>query len=232
MALKRSKKPAIFLTIIIFLMVGGAAAFIYVINNTTDPVISADIDAHFAALETIAADNDEIIEYDETIEMDGTDIVLYANRFDTPGVNEQKKSIKSQNRKKRLGKTGGKSIPTAPKSQNGITQIADGTWLIAEKTYRHAQKNLMQYVGSARAELATDNDGPIGFKLKNIKNNSYLMDIGLRSNDILVAINGHSLNSVENVTLAIASFQKSTRFRLDLLRKNQMQSFYYKIIKD
>ena len=232
MALKQSKKPAIFLTIIIFLMVGGATAFIYVINNTTSPVIEADIDAHFAALEIVDPGDEEIVELADSREMYGTDIVLYSSGIDTPGVYGTKKNVKSKKRNKRPWKSGGKSTPTAKTSQTGITQIADGTWLIAEDTYRHAQKNPMQYIGSARAELATDDNGPVGFRLKNIKKNSCLRDIGLRNNDVLIAINGHSLNSVENVTLAIASFQKATRFRLDLLRKKQKQLFYYKIIKE
>ena len=230
MTIARSKKPAVFLTIIIFLMVGGAAAFIYVINNTADPVVEADIDAHFAALEY--SDAAEMPSFPEDPSIAEPDVLLFSNNGDAP---KTQKGIKSQHSKNRIHRSRthhSNGSDARPKSKNGITKIATGTWLIEETTFRHARENIRRYVGSARAELAENENGPIGFRLKNIKKKSYLRDIGLRGNDVLVAINGHPLNSVENVTLAIASFQKATRFRLDLLRNDKKRSLYYKIVKD
>ena len=229
MAIARSKKPAIFLTVIIFLMVGGAAAFFYVINSTTDPVVEADIDAHFAALEN---SDDDMPTFPENRAIEEPDILLFSSSGDAQRPQTGNTSKKFNRRKKRTVKKQNNAGTTLPQSKNGITKIASGTWLIEENTFRQAQKNIGKYVGSARAELAENEHGPIGFRLKNVKKKSYLREIGLRGNDVLVAINGHPLNSVENVTLAIASFQNATQFRLDLLRKDKKRSFYYKIVKD
>ncbi|MBN2714969.1 MAG: hypothetical protein JXX14_03885 [Deltaproteobacteria bacterium] len=227
MKLGRSRKPAIFLTVLIFLMVGGAAAVFYVINSNSDPLVEADISAHFAAID----DNEgDLPVFSDSGNGVASEILLYSSGKRNGAGNGKDGSTPAVKANRHTGKHSGKSNGR-PESKNGITRIDSGTWLIEDRIYRHAQKNLLSYVGSAQAELAEDEDGAIGFKLRNIKKDSYLHDIGLRNNDVLVAVNGHALNSVQNVTLAIASFKKATQFRLDLLRKSKKHSFYYKIVK-
>ena len=238
MKLTRSKKPAIFLLIIIFLMVGGATAFFYVINHATDPVVEADINAHFADLldnEPAPPDFSSIATDDNT-----TDIRLFSTRHEHEHIISaaQEKNSSQKKTGKKSRKVWSKKRPAHRSnvektfSSRGIRKIAPGTWLVSSKRYTHAQNNIMDYAGEAHAALVEDSNGPIGFGLHRIKKGSYLHDIGLREQDVLIAINGHPLNSIENVTLAIASFKNATRFRLDLLRWESKRSFYYKVVSN
>ncbi|MBN2528790.1 MAG: hypothetical protein JXR76_20540 [Deltaproteobacteria bacterium] len=233
MKLSRSKKPAVFLLILIFLMVGGAAAFFYVINHAADPMVEADIDAHFASLDK----NIPEFTYNsfESTRADSAEVVLFSSDVKSEAkADSDTRAPQPASKRKRGRRRAKKKLNDSPTAHahNGINKIAPGTWLISSKTVSHARNNLMDYVGSAHAELVEKEDGPVGFRLRGIKRGSYLHEVGLRSKDVLIAINGHPLNSIENVTLAVASFKSANRFRLDILRSDDKLSLYYKVVEN
>jgi sarcosine oxidase gamma subunit len=229
--MKRLRKVALLFIATIFLLVGAAAALLFAIQRDTDPGVTADINAHFASLETLPI-MDTSIDIPIRKAADSDNPPLF-----TRNAAQNVERIDPGRKESRARKQGFQKLQMhrrQDQSRTGetdIREIAPGTWLISRNTYAHARKHMTSYVGNARAELVENGNGngPLGFRLKNIKKNSALHRIGLRSNDILIAINGFPLNSVENVTLAIASFKKASQFRLDLLRKDNKRSFYYKI---
>lgn len=226
---KGSRKLAFFFIVPIFLMVGGAAAFFYVLSNVTDPVVEQDINDHFAAIENHSQSANSA---DLFVKPPKTDpnFVLFSTSSATGSTTKKEKNKKRAKTKKQKKK---EPLGFPPKEvKPGITEIAPGTFLIQETAMAEARSNLRKYIGSALAELVNDKTGPIGFQLKNISKRSYLHSLGLRNKDILVAINGHPLNSIENVSLAVASFKYATQFRLDYLRKNKRRSLYYKVVAE
>ncbi|MBN2343317.1 MAG: hypothetical protein JXR45_17620 [Deltaproteobacteria bacterium] len=229
MTLNRSKKFAVFLVVPLFLAVGGAAAFFYVLQNATDPEVAKDITAHFAALQNEA----EFVRENDFIQTsnsdDSSDRILFSTHGAEKSGIQTKRAADPPSGKKGRKKKLSSFQPVAVKP--GITRIARDTYLIDAAAMDDARNNLRKYIGAALAELVEDESGPVGFRLKNIGADSYLHAVGVRNNDILIAINGHPLNSIENVTLAIASFKNATQFRLDLLRKDKKRSLYYKVIE-
>lgn len=227
--MKRLRKVALLFIATIFLMVGGAAALLFAIQRNTDPRVTADIDAHFASLESSPiVDSPTDIPLRDAADSDTPPLFTRNGAQSVEGIDPRKKE--GRTRKQRFQKLQMHRRQDQNRTgETDIQEIAPGTWLISRKTYAHARKHMTSYVGNARAELVENDSGPLGFRLKNIRKKSALHRIGLRSNDILIAINGFPLNSVENVTLAIASFKKASQFRLDLLRKDNRRSFYYKI---
>lgn len=216
-----------------FLLVGGATSFFYVISNYTDPKVEADINRHFASLRPDTQNSALPIENPNFVvspSQSPSYIETSAQAKTNTGKNGRQKK-KTNRREKADKKKTTTNRNRFTQTKPGITQIAPGTFLIQETTIATARKNLNKYIDGAVATLAEDKTGPIGFKIKNIKKNSYLRAIGLRNKDIIIAINGHRLNNVEKVTMAIASFKFSTQFRLDLIRKDQKQSLYYRIIE-
>jgi hypothetical protein len=226
--MKRLRKVALLFIATIFLMVGGAAAFLFAIQRD-DPRVTADIDAHFASLETPPIlDLPTDIPLRNAVDSDNSPLCIRDGVQNVNGIGSGQKNDRA--RKQRFRKHHmHKGKDRRKTGETDILEIAPGTWLISRKIYTHARGNMLKYVGKARAELVEVENEPVGFRLKNIKKNSALHRIGLRNNDVLIAINGFPLNSVENVTAAIVSFQKANQFRLDLLRKESRRSFYYKI---
>lgn len=109
----------------------------------------------------------------------------------------------------------------------GIDNIAPGVFLIDEAVFKNATIHPEKYVGGTRAIAVKKNDTIVGFALTGIS--GYMDAIGLQNNDILIAINGHTLNNAKNVSLAIAAVVQSTQFRLDILRNETSRALYYRL---
>jgi C-terminal processing protease CtpA/Prc len=111
----------------------------------------------------------------------------------------------------------------------GIVKVAPRTYLIDSSLVNRAQKSPQQFISGVHAVVYKENRKPIGFKLKRISVGNVLRAIGLRNGDILTAINGHPLRSVEQALFAAAAVGSKKQFRLDIFRKNRRRTFYYRV---
>ena len=89
----------------------------------------------------------------------------------------------------------------------------------------------MKFVPGVVATLAEEGGSPAGFRLQGVRPKSALFILGLRNNDILTAINGHSLQNIDEALLAAGAAKFADRFRVDILRNGQRYSLYYRVSK-
>jgi S1-C subfamily serine protease len=79
------------------------------------------------------------------------------------------------------------------------------------------------------AFLVKKNNSNIGFRVTGISKSSYIYGIGIRNNDVITGVNGYSLANVDDVLKAVAAFQFSRQFRLEIKRSGKTMYIYYKI---
>ena len=119
-------------------------------------------------------------------------------------------------------------LNSAPYTED-IVEIAPSTYIVDAQLVSRAQKNPQRYIGAMRADVAHKNGKAVGFKVSGIRPGSTVFALGLRSGDILKAVNGQPLTSVDQAVVAMATMQMNTKFRLDVQRNNRKLSLYYKV---
>lgn len=74
-----------------------------------------------------------------------------------------------------------------------------------------------------------DNERATGFRVVELKRGSALSEIGVVEGDLLVSVNGRSLETSRDVFLAWNDLRHGVRGVLDLVRDGQPQTFAYSI---
>ena len=69
----------------------------------------------------------------------------------------------------------------------------------------------------------------VGFRIAGIAKGSALHAIGLRNDDVVVAVNGYKLTSIDEVLLAVSALKFAKKYRVDLLRGGKRRSLYYRV---
>jgi hypothetical protein len=137
-------------------------------------------------------------------------------------------------RSKKKHRRGDKSPPKEAKETGfeGIRNIAPGTYLLDEALVAAARKQPRAFARGVRARLVSENGQPAGFQLAGIAPSSAIHAIGLRSGDVLLAVNGYRLRSIDEAVLAATSLRFADKFRVDVKRGAQNRSFYYRVATD
>jgi hypothetical protein len=114
----------------------------------------------------------------------------------------------------------------------GIRNIAPGTYLLDEELVAAARQRPRAFATGVRARLVSDNGKPLGFQLAGVSPRSAVHAIGLRNGDVLLAVNGFKLRSIDEAVLAATSLRFADKFRVDVKRGAQSRSFYYRVAAD
>jgi hypothetical protein len=133
-----------------------------------------------------------------------------------------------QSRKTR-GKNNGKSI-VLTHGWKAIRSVGPGTFEIGHSLAAAARKNPRQFIPGVRATIAEKNGRPTGFRLTGVRQESVLSALGFRNGDVLIAVNGFALKTVDEALLAAGAAKFADRFRVDVLRNGAHRSFYYRIV--
>lgn len=118
-------------------------------------------------------------------------------------------------------------------------QVGASNWGVARLSERQrvvARAALDQHLGSlpsllrqAKAVPYLSNGEPAGFRVVDIDKGSVFEDLGLRQEDVIVAVNGVSVRNIQEALAAYRSFRSAEAVRLDLLRGGREVSLDFSI---
>jgi type II secretion system protein C len=120
----------------------------------------------------------------------------------------------------------------ASKKQSQGTEIRrEGKTLVIPKTLAERIKNDNSAIMSSVAvKVATDANGQTaGYKVVAIDKESIVGKMGLKPNDTLQAVNGHSLKSGDDLKKLYDNLKNASRFELKVLRQGKPETIFYEI---
>ena len=111
----------------------------------------------------------------------------------------------------------------------GVREVASNHWLIERRKVDAALANLPQLLTQARLIPNFSGGKSDGFRLINIKPNSFYAEIGLQDGDVLQRINGVEVKNPENLLKAFQQLKNESNINLDLYRRSQPTTLVYEI---
>ena len=125
------------------------------------------------------------------------------------------------------------ATPAAAASR-ATSQYADSVRDLGNNTYEVERDVVQKLISNpmqlgVRAMPAQKDGEMIGVRLYGIRANSPLAAIGLKSGDTLHSVNGHSLNSPDNILGAYGKLENAENFSLSLTRRGQPVEMKYQL---
>ncbi len=220
---KRLKRIGLFIGLAALLILAGMVFIASKLGG--DEEVMDDIDRHFGSLETTSS---SYVAYYKAEERRGS-------RGDESGEATAvvEETVKREARGKRGGKPRRKKRAAGQSSSapafKGVRRVGPGTYLIDEALATSARKSPRSFIQGVRARLVPFNGKPFGFQLSGIGPQSPLHALGLRDGDVLLAVNGYQLKSIDEALLAATSCRFADKFRVDLQRGAGRMSLYYRV---
>jgi len=110
-----------------------------------------------------------------------------------------------------------------------VRKVAEDKWIIDAREIEQAQANMSKLLTQIRVVPNFTNGQPDGFKVFAIRPGSLFAKIGLQNGDVIKRINGIELLGPEQAFEAYQRLKDETSFQIDLVRRNQNQTFTYEI---
>ncbi len=119
----------------------------------------------------------------------------------------------------------------APSEPDGgtVRKVDEGKWIIDAREIEQAQANMSKLLTQIRVVPNFTNGQPDGFKVFAIRPGSLFAKIGLQNGDVIKRINGIEIQGPEQAFEAYQRLKDETSIQLDLVRRNQNQTFTYEI---
>lgn len=192
------------------------------LNLTLKGILADDTTGNQFALIARGSQKEEVYRVGETIE--GAEIlqiesrrVLIRRNGVTEALNLEVKS--AQTRDTTPVSTTPVTMPGLNRS--GIRRISDNQRLVSQDTLRQQLQNLPQLLTQAKAIPHIENGQSTGFRVTEIQPGSVFQDLGLEREDVIRAVNGSPVRSVDDAIKAYGNLKTAKSFRLDLLRRGQ-----------
>lgn len=112
---------------------------------------------------------------------------------------------------------------------NAVRQVDGSTWEVERAILDEIRQNPAQVRG-ARVMPAQQDGKMVGFRLFGVRPDSPYRLIGLESGDVLVAINGHSLTSMDEALRAYSRLQDESNLRLEVERRGSRSTLTYRVV--
>jgi len=201
------------------------------LNLTLKGILSNDSTAKHFALIARGSQKEEVYRVGDTIE--GAEILQIESRrvlIRRNGVTE------ALNLEVKAGQPRNASVTAAPVTmpglnrgaslgvsgdRSGIRMISDTQRVVSQDTLRQQLQNLPQLLTQAKAVPHMENGQSVGFRVTEIQPDSVFQQLGLEREDVIRAVNGSPVRSVDDAIKAYGNMKTATSFQLDLLRRGQ-----------
>ncbi|MCP4605201.1 MAG: hypothetical protein GY847_32570 [Proteobacteria bacterium] len=217
----------------VMVLLGAATAAFLTLKLRDDPEVINDINRHFESIGRYAPTEDDYRDIPGEDREDSLDPSpkkerRIIRRSRSEGAGESKSRSDRRRRKARGTRRGGES-PTAETAPvyEGTREVGQGSYVLDQQLVTAVRASPRSFTGQARVRIVERDGEPAGFEVRGIRVGSLLHAIGVRSGDVISAVNGHSLKSVDEALLAVAAVRSSDRFRVDIMRSGSPRSLYY-----
>lgn len=111
----------------------------------------------------------------------------------------------------------------------GVSRLSEHQRVVARATLDQHLSSLPSLLRQAKAVPYLSNGEPAGFRVVGIDKDSVFEELGLRQEDVIVAVNGVSVRNIQEALAAYRSFRSAPAVRLDLLRGGREVSLDFSI---
>ncbi len=117
-----------------------------------------------------------------------------------------------------------------PKSSPPIVEkISASSYAISRDDVMQNVQNMSQFLTQLRVRPHFQNGQPSGFLVSNIRQGSFVSQLGLRNGDIIKSVNGQSMDRPDQLFQAYQQLQDENMIQLEVERKGQRETFSYTI---
>jgi len=114
--------------------------------------------------------------------------------------------------------------------EEGIDQVGDNKFVLDRNLVDKYMTNLDALARMGRAIPHRGADGQIdGYRLSGIRRNSLGQKIGIKNGDIVHAVNGHPLTSMQGAMAAYQALQSDSSFSFEVTRRGQRMNLEYEV---
>ena len=115
-------------------------------------------------------------------------------------------------------------------SESGVQQISETQFVVPRALIDSNLKDLDALSKLGRALLHRGPDGEYdGYRLSAIRRSSLGDQLGIRNGDVIHAVNGQSLDSVQNAMGAFQTMNSSNKFSFEVTRRGQTMTLNYDV---
>jgi len=139
---------------------------------------------------------------------------------------EKKSKVKAKGKKpddKKPAKKSGRH------TWDGIKPDGDNAWTVEKKELDYALANLDKLSREARVVPHFADGATNGFKVFSIRRNSALRKMGMKNNDVITGVNGHSLANTEKALELYSKLSTESDFEVTILRNGSEQTMRYRV---
>jgi general secretion pathway protein C len=111
----------------------------------------------------------------------------------------------------------------------GIRSAGKNRWTVSRATADAARLNIGDQLRLAQMEPRITNGQTDGFLVRKLSSNSMLAQMGVKRGDVVMSVNGMSLDSPEKALQILQQLREARQLSVDLERKNQPMTFSYEI---
>jgi general secretion pathway protein C len=112
---------------------------------------------------------------------------------------------------------------------DGIKKSGDNEWTVEKGELDYALANLDKLSREARVVPHFADGQTNGFKVFSIRRNSALRKMGMKNNDVITGVNGHSLANTEKALELYTKLSSETDFEVTILRNGSEQTMRYRV---
>lgn len=115
-------------------------------------------------------------------------------------------------------------------TEEGITKVSETEYTISRETFDKYMSDIEGLSKLGRGLLHRGPDGQFdGYRLTSIRRNSVAEQLGIRNGDVVHAVNGQSLDSVQSALSAYNGMGSQSTFSIDVTRRGEKVGLQYTI---
>ncbi|MCB9778251.1 MAG: PDZ domain-containing protein [Alphaproteobacteria bacterium] len=126
--------------------------------------------------------------------------------------------------------SGPAALGKGEEKDEGVEKAGDNKFIVDADLVESALANPEKLAGQIRVAPHKDASGNVdGYRLSGIRRNSLFRKLGIKNGDIVHAVNGQPLTSMQAAMGAYESMQNDKNFSFDVTRRNKRETFEYEI---
>ncbi len=123
----------------------------------------------------------------------------------------------------------GAAAQGSDEADSGIRQVDDTRWLVSRDEVEKTRANFSQELRLAQMQPRVVDGKTDGFLIRSLRRNSILNKLGLRRGDVVMSVNGISLDSPEKALQIFQQLREARQIDLAVERRGQAMSFAYEL---
>ncbi|MBI5490756.1 MAG: hypothetical protein HY905_25710 [Deltaproteobacteria bacterium] len=110
----------------------------------------------------------------------------------------------------------------------GIVRRSEGEYDVLQSLFATVADDPEPFIAGMRVVPAKDGDAVVGFRLFGVRPDGLAGLLGLRNGDVIAAVNGLPMTSMDNVLRAYGLLRMADEIRVEVMRRGERRSMVYR----